>query len=72
MRTVICCLSVFMATLFVGCGQTGALQLPNDPNFDKRSQYMIYKGTQTNDHSQKITENKADSQAASSEATQQN
>lgn len=72
MRTVICCTSLLMTTLFVGCGQTGALQLKNDPNLDKRSQYMIYKGTESTNQSQKTSQNKADSQAAASEVTQQN
>lgn len=72
MRTVICCTSLLMTTLFVGCGQTGALKLKSDPNLDKRSQYMIYKGTESTNQSQKTSQNKADSQAAASEVTQQN
>ncbi|MDV2453877.1 MULTISPECIES: LPS translocon maturation chaperone LptM [Acinetobacter] len=43
MRTVICCVSVvFTTVLLVGCGQSGALQLPNDPNYDKRAKYLLY------------------------------
>ena len=40
MRLVICYISL-LATGFalVGCGQSGALQLPNDQNYDKRSKY---------------------------------
>jgi predicted small lipoprotein YifL len=43
MRLVICCISV-LATGFalVGCGQSGALQLPSDPNYDKRAKYLLY------------------------------
>lgn len=25
-----------------GCGQSGALMLPSDPNYDKRSQYILH------------------------------
>ena len=43
MRTVICCMSVLLTTVvLVGCGQSGALQLPNDPNYDKRAKYLLY------------------------------
>ena len=43
MRLVICYISL-LATGFalVGCGQSGALQLPNDQNYDKRSKYLLY------------------------------
>lgn len=43
MRLVICYISL-LATAFalVGCGQSGALQLPNDQNYDKRSKYLLY------------------------------
>ena len=44
MRTVICCMSVLLTTVvLVGCGQSGALQLPNDPNYDKRAKYLLYR-----------------------------
>lgn len=26
----------------VGCGQTGALRLPSDPNVDSRAHYLLY------------------------------
>ena len=43
MRLVICYISL-LATGFalVGCGQSGALQLPDDQNYDKRSKYLLY------------------------------
>ena len=43
MRLVICYISL-LATGFalVGCGQSGALQLPNDQNYDKRFKYLLY------------------------------
>lgn len=43
MRLVICYISL-LATGFalVGCGQSGALQLPSDPNYDKRAKYLLY------------------------------
>lgn len=36
-------LSIFL--LLTACGQTGELQLPNDPNYDKRAQYLLYPNT---------------------------
>ena len=43
MRLVICYISL-LATAFalVGCGQSGALQLPSDQNYDKRAKYLLY------------------------------
>lgn len=32
--------------LLSACGQTGALQLPSDPSYDKRAQYLLYKTPQ--------------------------
>ena len=52
MRIVMCCMclvNIWATTVLVGCGQTGALQLPNDPNYDKRAQYLLYKNSQA-DH----------------------
>ena len=43
MRHVICCISVLvLGSSLVGCGQSGALQLPSDSNYDKRSKYLLY------------------------------
>ncbi|RKG32601.1 LPS translocon maturation chaperone LptM [Acinetobacter tianfuensis] len=43
MRQFICCMSLCaLSSAFVGCGQSGALQLPSDPNYDKRSKYLLY------------------------------
>ncbi len=43
MRLVICCISVLVTGFaLVGCGQSGALQLPSDPNYDKRAKYLLY------------------------------
>ncbi|MDM1756114.1 MULTISPECIES: lipoprotein [Acinetobacter] len=36
-------LSIFL--LLTACGQSGELQLPNDPNYDKRAQYLLYPNT---------------------------
>lgn len=30
------------AVLLSACGQSGALYLPNDPNQDKRAQFLLY------------------------------
>lgn len=38
----------FMATITLlgGCGQSGALQLTNDPNLDTRPKYLLWHGQQ--------------------------
>ena len=33
----LCCLTVALSA----CGQTGALQLPSDPNYDHRAKYLL-------------------------------
>lgn len=75
MRNVIGCLSLLVMALIVGCGQTGALQLPSDPNYDKRAQYLLHKKTdsqlqpqpqnQTEQDVNKQAEHRVDQQAAS-------
>lgn len=73
MRNVIGCLSLLVIASMVGCGQTGALQLPSDPNYDKRAQYLLHKKTDSQPQSQNQTEqdvnkqveNLVDQQAAS-------
>ena len=48
MRQVICYISILAAGLaLAGCGQSGALHLPNDPDYDKRTKYLLYKNTET-------------------------
>ena len=43
MRLVICYISLLVTGFsLVGCGQSGTLHLPNDPNYDKRAQYLLY------------------------------
>ncbi len=47
MRQFICCISLCAAGFALsGCGQSGALQLPNDPNYDKRAKYLLYADTE--------------------------
>ena len=54
MRSVICCISVLvMSTAFVGCGQSGTLHMPNDPNYDKRAKYLLYKDAASQPAAQK-------------------
>ena len=49
MRQVICYISILATGLaLAGCGQSGALHLPNDPNYDKRAKYLLYKNTENN------------------------
>ena len=47
MRQVICYIGILATGLVLaGCGQSGALHLPNDPNYDKRAKYLLYKNTE--------------------------
>ena len=34
--------NVAASLLLTACGQSGALQLPNDPNYDKRAKYLLH------------------------------
>ena len=44
MLKVICSISLLLSSmLLTACGQSGALQLPSDPNHDKRATYLLYK-----------------------------
>ena len=44
MLKVICSIGLLLSSmLFTACGQSGALQLPSDPNHDKRATYLLYK-----------------------------
>ena len=44
MFKVICSIGVLCSSvLLTACGQSGALQLPSDPNFDTRAKYLLYK-----------------------------
>ena len=43
MLKVICSISLLLSSmLLTACGQSGALQLPSDPNHDKRATYLLY------------------------------
>ena len=43
MRSVIGCMSLItVISALASCGQTGALQLPSDPDYDKRAKYLLH------------------------------
>ena len=71
MLKVICSISLLLSSmLLTACGQSGALQLPSDPNHDKRAKYLLYK----NETSQAKTSSdgvKAKNQAATSSTVSQ-
>lgn len=47
MRFVICGIGILVTSFtLMGCGQSGALQLAKDQNYDKRAQYLIYSGSE--------------------------
>lgn len=57
MRFVICSISIFASTLMMsGCGQSGALQLTSDPNYDKRAKYLIYPDQPASQNKAVVTE----------------
>ena len=44
MRIVMCYISILITSFsLVGCGQSGALQLASDQNYDKRAKYLLYR-----------------------------
>lgn len=44
MLRVICLISLLSSSiLLTACGQSGALQLPSDPNYDHRAKYLLYR-----------------------------
>ena len=44
MLKVICSISLLLSSVVLtACGQSGALQLPSDPNYDNRAKYLLYK-----------------------------
>jgi predicted small lipoprotein YifL len=48
MRQAICYISILASSLVLfGCGQSGALHMPNDPNYDKRAKYLLYSNTES-------------------------
>lgn len=55
-RLILCKITLLAITsLLVACGQSGALMLPSDPNYDKRSQYLIYPNVEQPTTQQKDT-----------------
>lgn len=65
MRRVICCISVLvLGSSLIGCGQSGALQLPSDPNYDKRAKYLLYPNVESGQKTEQVqTTEPADQQA---------
>ena len=44
MLKVICSISILLSgAALTACGQSGALHLPSDPNYDKRAKYLLYR-----------------------------
>ena len=68
MRIAICSMGLLTTTLLVGCGQTGNLQLPNDPNYDKRTKYLLYKNEKKSINAQQIDAKKKKKKASSEKA----
>ena len=44
MLKVSCSISILLSgAALTACGQSGALHLPSDPNYDKRAKYLLYR-----------------------------
>ncbi|MGE8540706.1 LPS translocon maturation chaperone LptM [Acinetobacter sp. ANC 3813] len=70
MRQIICCMSLCALGFgLTGCGQSGALQLPNDPNYDKRAKYLLYSDTEAQPKSEQKSEQRPVEQPAAPEDT---
>ena len=41
-RLFMCTCTILAISVLSACGQSGALMLPSDPNYDKRSQYLLH------------------------------
>ena len=70
MRRVICLISLMSSSILLSaCGQSGVLQLPSDPNYDKRAKYLLYR----NKEPKQVVQNdeKADQSVESSSAPTQ-
>ncbi|AQZ82844.1 LPS translocon maturation chaperone LptM [Acinetobacter sp. KB005] len=70
MRRVICLISLLSSSVLLSaCGQSGVLQLPSDPNYDKRAKYLLYR----NKEPKQVVQNdeKAEQSAESSTAPTQ-
>jgi predicted small lipoprotein YifL len=71
MLKVICSISLlFSSIVLTSCGQSGALQLPSDPNHDKRAKYLLYKNDLSQSQSssdQKDDDTQVENSASSSQ-----
>ncbi|OTG83680.1 hypothetical protein [Acinetobacter sp. ANC 4648] len=67
MRLVICYISLIATTfMMIGCGQSGALQLQTDPDYDKRAKYLLHSNIQSkSSHVQKTVVEPAASEVPS-------
>lgn len=70
MRRAICLISLLSSSIVLtACGQSGVLQLPSDPNYDKRAKYLLYRNNESKQAVQKQDE--AEQPAESSPAPTQ-
>ncbi|MDG9859892.1 lipoprotein [Acinetobacter ursingii] len=66
MLKVICSISILLSgAALTACGQSGALHLPSDLNYDKRAKYLLYSSKDAEQQAQKnATEEKEKSSAS--------
>ncbi|MCU4335731.1 LPS translocon maturation chaperone LptM [Acinetobacter dispersus] len=68
MLKVICSISLLLSSVVLtACGQSGALQLPSDPNYDNRAKYLLYKNEASQAKASSVS--KADDVKMESQAT---
>lgn len=56
MRFLSVCVSATLLMSLMGCGQSGALQLRNDPNHDGRAKYLLYSDSSSKSTGQKTSQ----------------
>ncbi|WP_130803095.1 LPS translocon maturation chaperone LptM [Acinetobacter ihumii] len=70
MLKVICSISLFVSGIaLTACGQSGALQLPSDPNYDKRAKYLLYSSKDAEQQAQQHANEAKEKASASEPAT---
>ena len=70
MLKVICSISLVLgAAALTACGQSGALQLPSDPNYDKTAKYLLYSSKDAEQQAQQHAAEEKEKSSASEPVT---
>ena len=69
MRIVMCYISILITSFsLVGCGQSGALQLASDQNYDKRAKYLLYPNVAPAQKTEQVSTDQSAEQQATTES----